>query len=311
MDDDTLFTIGEIAERTGLTVKAIRFYADRGIVAPTTLNPAGHRRYDTAALARLELVRTLRTLGIDLATVRRVLAREASMTEVAATHADALDVEIRTLRVRRAVLRAVAAREPTPPEMDLMHRLATLSAAERHRLIQDFVDDTFGRYAANPAMVDLVRAAMPDLPDDPTPDQLAAWMELAELVEDNDFRDAVRRMAEYQARERAAGDTTGLHHDLTEAVRTQVGAAVTADIAPGSAAAIPVLDALTARYASTFDRPDDPALRHWILERLEVADDPRVQRYWRLLGIVNGWPGQPDLTPVFTWFAQALRAATS
>ncbi|MGW6729273.1 MerR family transcriptional regulator [Nocardia sp. NPDC055029] len=311
MDDDTLFTIGEIAERTGLTVKAIRFYADRGIVAPTTLNPAGHRRYDTAALARLELVRTLRTLGIDLATVRRVLAREASMTEVAATHADALDVEIRTLRVRRAVLRAVAAREPTPPEMDLMHRLATLSAAERHRLIQDFVDDTFGRYAANPAMVDLVRAAMPDLPDDPTPDQLAAWMELAELVQDNDFRDAVRRMAEYQARERAAGDTTGLHHDLTEAVRTQVGAAVTADIAPGSAAAIPVLDALTARYASTFDRPDDPALRHWILERLEIADDPRVQRYWRLLGIVNGWPGQPDLTPVFTWFAQALRAATS
>lgn len=311
MDDDTLFTIGEIAERTGLTVKAIRFYADRGIVAPTTLNPAGHRRYDTAALARLELVRTLRTLGIDLATVRRVLAREASMTEVAAMHADALDVEIRTLRVRRAVLRAVAAREHTPPEMDLMHRLATLSAAERHRLIQDFVDDTFGRYAANPAMVDLVRAAMPDLPDDPSPDQLAAWMELAELVRDNDFRDAVRRMAEYQARERAAGDTTGLHHDLTEAVRTQIGAAVTAGIVPDSAAAIPVLDALTARYASTFDRPDDPALRHWILERLEVADDPRVQRYWRLLGIVNGWPEQPDLTPVFTWFAQALRAATT
>ncbi|MFE6921224.1 MerR family transcriptional regulator [Nocardia sp. NPDC057663] len=311
MDDDTLFTIGEVAERTGLTVKAIRFYADRDIVAPTTLNPAGHRRYDTAALARLELVRTLRTLGIDLATVRRVLARETSMTEVAATHADALDVEIRTLRVRRAVLRAVAAREPTPPEMDLMHRLATLSAAERHRLIQDFVDDTFGRYAANPAMVDLVRAAMPDLPDDPTPDQLAAWMELAELVQDSDFRDAVRRMAEYQARERAAGDTTGLHHDLTEAVRTQIGAAVTAGITPGSAAAIPVLDALTARYASTFGRPDDPPLRHWILERLEVADDPRVQRYWRLLGIVNGWPEQPDMTPVFTWFAQVLRAATT
>ncbi|MGW6422057.1 MerR family transcriptional regulator [Nocardia sp. NPDC055053] len=311
MDDDTLFTIGEIAERTGLTVKAIRFYADRGIVAPTTLNPVGHRRYDTAALARLELVRTLRTLGIDLATVRRVLAREASMTEVAATHADALDVEIRTLRVRRAVLRAVAAREPTTPEMDLMHRLAILSAAERHRLIQDFVDDTFGRYAANPAMVDLVRAAMPDLPDDPTPDQLAAWMELAELVRDNDFCDAVRRMAEYQARERAAGDTTGLHHDLTEAVRTRVGAAVTAGISPGSAAAIPVLDALTARYASTFDRPDDPALRHWILERLDIADDPRVHRYWRLLGSVNGWPEQPDLTPVFTWFAQALRAATT
>ncbi|MEV0080149.1 MerR family transcriptional regulator [Nocardia neocaledoniensis] len=310
MDDDTLCTIGQAAARTGLTVKAIRFYADREVVAPTMIDRAGHRRYDAAALARLELVRTLRALGIDLATVRRVLAREASMAEVAGAHADALDVEIRTLRVRRAVLRAVAAKEPTTPEMDLMHRLAALSAAERHRLIQEFVDDTFGRHAGNPAMADLVRAAVPELPDDPTPDQLAAWMELAELVRDEDFRDAVRGMAEYQARERAAGDTTGLHHELTTEVLARVGAAVEAGIAPNSAGAATVVDALTNRYAITFGRPDDLTLRRWILERLEVADDPRVHRYWRLLGTVNGWPEQPDPAPVFTWFARALRAAT-
>ncbi|MGW6697362.1 helix-turn-helix domain-containing protein [Nocardia sp. NPDC055049] len=308
MDDDTLRTIGEVAARTALTVKTIRFYADRDIVAPTVLSPAGHRLYDTAAIARLEFVRTLRALGMDLSTVRAVLDRESSMAEVAATHADALDVEIRTLRVRRAVLRAVAVRDSSQREMNLMHRLAALSAAERHRLIEEFVDDTFGRYAANPAMVELVRASVPDLPDDPTPDQLAAWMELAELVQDNDFRDAVRRMADYQARERAAGDTTGLHHDLTEAVRTLVGDAIAAGMPPQPPAATPILDALTARYATTFDRPDDNALRRWILERLHVADDPRVQRYWRLLGTVNAWPDQPDLAPIFTWFAQALRA---
>ncbi|MFF2391615.1 MerR family transcriptional regulator [Nocardia sp. NPDC058114] len=308
MDDDTLRTIGEVAARTALTVKTIRFYADRDIVAPTVLSPAGHRLYDSAAIARLELVRTLRALGMDLSTVRAVLDRESSMAEVAATHADALDVEIRTLRVRRAVLRAVAVRDSSQREMDLMHRLAALSAAERHRLIEDFVDDTFGRYAANPAMAELVRASVPDLPDDPTPDQLAAWMELAELVQDTDFRDAVRRMADYQARERAAGDTTGLHHDLTEAVRTLVGGAIAAGMPPQPPAATPILDALTARYATTFDRSDDTALRRWILERLDVADDPRVQRYWRLLGTVNAWPDQPDLAPIFTWFAQALRA---
>ncbi|MGW6118940.1 MerR family transcriptional regulator [Nocardia sp. NPDC055165] len=308
MDDDTLRTIGEVSARTALTVKTIRFYADRDIVAPTVLSPAGHRLYDSAAIARLELVRTLRALGMDLSTVRAVLDRESSMAEVAATHAVALDVEIRTLRVRRAVLRAVAVRDSSQREMDLMHRLAALSAAERHRLIEDFVDDTFGRYAANPAMVELVRASVPDLPDDPTPDQLAAWMELAELVQDTDFRDAVRRMADYQARERAAGDTTGLHHDLTEAVRTLVGGAIAAGMPPQPPAATPILDALTARYATTFDRSDDTALRRWILERLDVADDPRVQRYWRLLGTVNAWPDQPDLAPIFTWFAQALRA---
>ncbi|WP_405147328.1 MerR family transcriptional regulator [Nocardia salmonicida] len=310
MDDDMLCTIGEAAARTALTVKAIRFYADRGIVAPTTLSPAGHRLYGTAAIAQLELVRTLRALGMDLTTVREVLDRETSMAAVAATHADALDVEIRALRVRRAVLRAVAARKSDQREMELMHRLAALSAAERHRLIEDFVDDTFGRYAANPAMVELVRASVPDLPDDPTPDQLAAWMELAELVQDNDFRDAVRRMADYQARERAAGDTTGLHHDLTEAVRTLVADAIATGISPEPPAATPIVEALTTRYATTFNRPDDNALRAWILERLEVADDPRVQRYWRLLATVNAWPEQPDLAPIFTWFARALRAHT-
>jgi len=35
MNGDTLYSIGELARRTGLTVKTIRFYSDRGIVAPT------------------------------------------------------------------------------------------------------------------------------------------------------------------------------------------------------------------------------------------------------------------------------------
>lgn len=40
MDDETLYTIGALADRTGLTVKTIRFYSDQGIVPPTTHTPA-------------------------------------------------------------------------------------------------------------------------------------------------------------------------------------------------------------------------------------------------------------------------------
>nr|WP_281423618.1 MerR family transcriptional regulator [Nocardia tengchongensis] len=40
MDDETLYPIGALAERTGLTVKTIRFYSDKGIVPPTTYSPA-------------------------------------------------------------------------------------------------------------------------------------------------------------------------------------------------------------------------------------------------------------------------------
>lgn len=108
MDSGTLYSIGDLSRRTGLTVKAIRFYSDQGIVPPTDRSPARYRLYGLDALARLSLVRTLRELGLDLASVRKVLEREASITEVAEAHADALDVQIRTLRLRRAVCRTAS-----------------------------------------------------------------------------------------------------------------------------------------------------------------------------------------------------------
>ncbi|MFJ8435309.1 MerR family transcriptional regulator [Kitasatospora sp. NPDC094019] len=309
MDGDTLFTIGDLARRTGLTVKTIRFWSDSGIVPPTDRSPAGYRLYDLDALARLDLVRTLRELGLELAAVRRVLDREVSLPEVAAAHADALETQIRVLRLRRAVLRAVAKRDhSTPEEMDLMHKLAKLSDDERRRLITDFVDDTFGGLDANAEFVDMMRAAVPELPDDPEPEQVHAWVELAELTQDPDFRAAVRRMAEYQAAERERGDTTGLHHDLTGTVRDAVGRALDAGLAPASPGAAVVVDTLTAAYARTFARPDDAELRRWLLARLEIAGDPRAERYWHLLSVVNGWPVSPSLAPVFAWFTAALRA---
>ncbi|MFI9508246.1 MerR family transcriptional regulator [Nocardia sp. NPDC052566] len=308
MDDDMMLPIGAVAELTGLTVKAIRFYADQEIVAPTTYNSVGYRLYDDEAVARLALVRTLRELGLDLAVIKQLLERRISMRQVAAAHADAIAVQIRTLQLRRSVLRAVADRGSTPEEMAQMHRSTKLSDAQRRRLITDFIDDTFGTADANPELVALIRSTMPELPDDPAPAQVDAWLELAELTQDADFRASVRRMAEYQAAERAGGDTTGLHHELTEAVRTSVGAAIAAGIAPASAGAIPVIDALMARYAATFDRPDDDALREWVLRRLDVAGDVRVERYWQLLAAINGWPEPEDLAPVFAWFGAALRA---
>ncbi|MFD5431789.1 MerR family transcriptional regulator [Kitasatospora sp. NPDC127067] len=308
---DTLYSIGELARRTGLTVKAIRFYADTGLVPPTDRTAAGYRRYDVHALARLDLVRTLRELGLDLPAIRRVLERQAPLREVAAAHAEALEVQIRTLRLRRAVLLAVAQRGSTPEEMRLMHKLAALSDAERRRLIHDFVDEVFGGLDANPEFVAMMRSAMPELPDEPRAEQVEAWVELGELVQDPDFRAAVRRMAEHQAAERADGDRTGLHAELTGTVTSLVRTALAAGVAPASPEADPVVAALAAAYAEAFDRPDDAALRRWLLDRLATADDPRAERYWQLMATVNGWPVPENLRDVFEWFTGALRARLS
>ncbi|MFF0294997.1 MerR family transcriptional regulator [Kitasatospora sp. NPDC004614] len=308
MDGEELVTIGALARRCGLTVKTIRFYSDIGLVPSTDRSAAGYRRYGARAVARLELVRTLRELGLDLGTIRRVLDRETSVGEVARAHADALDVQIRALRLRRAVLRAVAEQGSEGEEIALMHRLARLPDEERRRMIEEFVDDTFGAVDANPELVELLRTAVPELPEEPSAAQVTAWVELAELTRDQEFRASLRRMAAYQATERAAGDTTGLHHELTEHVREAVGAALESGVEPGSAQAARVVAGLTARYAEVFERPDDAALRTWLLTRLEVAGDPRVERYWELLARINGWPVPPPLTPVFGWLAAALAA---
>ena len=56
MDDDTLRTIGELAELTGLPVKTIRFWSDTGVVPPTARTPAGCRP-DRAVRSRPDSLR--------------------------------------------------------------------------------------------------------------------------------------------------------------------------------------------------------------------------------------------------------------
>ncbi|MGW8636495.1 MerR family transcriptional regulator [Streptomyces sp. NPDC055793] len=310
MDGDTLYSIGELARRTGLTVKTIRFYSDRGIVAPTDRSPAGYRLYDIDAVARLDLVRTLRELGLDLPTIRGVVDRELSLPEVAAAHAEALAVQIRVLRLRRAVLTAVAERGSTPEETELMHRLAQLSKNERRRLIDDFLEVVFGGLDPAPAFAGVKRSMTPELPDNPEAEQVQAWVELAEISLDQDFRAVVRGLAEEQATEQARSDTMGPRRDIAAAVRDQAGPALTAGIDPASPQADPIVAAFTAHYAQLLGRPDDLELRRRLATRLESVNDPRRERYLQLLAVVNGWPAPESLAPALDWSVEALRVRT-
>jgi DNA-binding transcriptional MerR regulator len=307
MDGDTLYSIGELARRTGLTVKTIRFYSDRGIVAPTDRSPAGYRLYRTDAVVRLDLVRTLRDLGVDLPTIRRVLDRELSLPEVAAAHAEALAVQIRVLRLRHAVLTAVAERGLTAEETDLMHKLAQLSEDERRRLIGDFLDAAFGSPDTGSALAGIRRSMTPETPGSPEAEQVRAWVEWAELAADPAFRAGVRRMAEDHAAEQAQGDTTGPRRDLGAVVRDQVGPALAAGIAPTSHRADPIVAALAAHYAHVLGRPDDTELRRLLLARLESMSDLRRDRYLQLLAVINGWPAPESLVPLFNWSIEAVR----
>jgi DNA-binding transcriptional MerR regulator len=258
---DGTYSIGELARRTGLTVKAIRLYSDRGIVLPIGRTAAGHRRYGPEAVARLALVHTLRELGFGLAVIRRVLARERTLGEVAAKHAAALDA-------------------------------------------------VFHGLDADPAQAAARQSMTPELPSGPTGAQVDAWVELAELTVDPEFRSRLRRMAEQHATDRAAADPLP-RPDVVALARDLARPAVAAGIAPDSPAAEPAVAALTGHGSRLVGRSDGTALRRWLLERLDTANDPRRDRYLELLARINGWAAPEPLSPLLTWSVTALRHRTA
>ncbi|MFI9185051.1 hypothetical protein ACIGXG_22840 [Streptomyces goshikiensis] len=74
----------------------------------------------------------------------------------------------------------------------------------------------------------LMRSVLPELPDDPAPDQVEAWVELAELCRSADLRTAVRRTADAQAEELARCDAGTLQDAIDRAVRERLDEAVAA-----------------------------------------------------------------------------------
>ena len=173
----TLLTIGQLARRSGVPARTIRFWSDEGVLPPSDRSPAGYRRYDAVAVAWLDLVRTLRDLGMGLNDVREVLDQRRRIEEVAAAHVEAIDSQIRSLPVQRAVCTLLARGGHSEKEMRLMNDLARLSASDRQRIIDEFVDATFaGTDPSAPGanIAQGMRTMSAELPDDPSAEQVQA-----------------------------------------------------------------------------------------------------------------------------------------
>lgn len=65
--------IGEVADRTGLSLRTIRYYEEVGLVTPSTRTPGGFRLYSETDVARLLLIRRMKPLDFSLEEMRRVL----------------------------------------------------------------------------------------------------------------------------------------------------------------------------------------------------------------------------------------------
>jgi DNA-binding transcriptional MerR regulator len=69
-----LLQIGQVAERTGLSLRTIRFYEETGLVLPTARSEGGFRLYSDSDVDRLEVIRRMKPLGFTLEEMDELLA---------------------------------------------------------------------------------------------------------------------------------------------------------------------------------------------------------------------------------------------
>jgi DNA-binding transcriptional MerR regulator len=109
--------IGELAARSGVTAKTIRFWEAEGLLADPVRTPSGYRDYDPDALDRLSFIRHAQTAGLALAEIRQVLAISDTgepacghVTDLIHQHLTDVDRRIRELEETRSLLNRLAER---------------------------------------------------------------------------------------------------------------------------------------------------------------------------------------------------------
>lgn len=97
-----LVGIGAAAARAGVSVRALRYYQELGLLSPSGCTPGGMRRYSEDDLARVARIRELQSvLGLNLDEIATVLANDDAMASLRERYRD----QRTGARERREVLR--------------------------------------------------------------------------------------------------------------------------------------------------------------------------------------------------------------
>lgn len=193
-----LLKVGELAARTGLTVRTLHHYDTIGLLKPSARSEAGYRLYNQGDVARLHAVQALRHLGLSLAEVGDMLDRGGEgLGDTMARQVRALDHEITRATELRARLLLLQERLTTGSEPDMADWLSTLSlmatyakyfsAAELKRIL----DNRKAQAAIWERLIADVRVAMGQSlsPHSPPVQSLALrWMNLTLEMMDDDFQ---------------------------------------------------------------------------------------------------------------------------
>jgi DNA-binding transcriptional MerR regulator len=123
--------IGEVAKRAGIPASTLRFYEEKGLVAPVGRRGL-RRQYDREVLERLALIALGRSAGFSLDEIARMFAPGGKLQvdrPMLVNKADELDLTIRKLSAMRDGLRhAAACRAPSHMECPTFRRLLKVAS---------------------------------------------------------------------------------------------------------------------------------------------------------------------------------------
>ena len=99
--------IGEVARRTGLPVKTIRYYCDEGLLQPRARSESGYRLFDEENLAELTIIRSLRAMDVSIPELARILeVRRAGVCNCSVLK-DSITDKMESINLRIAELAAM------------------------------------------------------------------------------------------------------------------------------------------------------------------------------------------------------------
>ncbi len=116
-----LLQIGQVAGRTGLSLRTIRFYEETGLVRPTSRTEGGFRLYSEDDVARLEIIKRMKPLGFSLEEMQDLLAL---LADLARTPGDPVLVERLRMFHEAAMARVRALRDQVAVAEDFAGSLA-------------------------------------------------------------------------------------------------------------------------------------------------------------------------------------------
>jgi len=249
--DGAGLTISQLAAHVGVTVRAIRHYHQRGLLAEPVRDRSGYRRYDAQAVVDLIRIKALADAGVPLNRVRQLLDGDPAEFASAITKVDqSLQERIRDLeRLRRQLAGLKAGERLVLPAnvTDLLDYMRSLGVSERAMTLER---DGWTLLMAR------------------VPEQVAQWAaDKKAALADPDFRQIY--VAWDQAHDWDPDDRRLI--DLADRAAAWLAKQSPSPPPPGSEAEISTINTLLSAQAATASSPAWRRLGELVSERLNLS----------------------------------------